>query len=89
MANSHATTPKNRSADAQSRDCYDRLVSEIATLECVRATLSEWDQSDRDDKSENISSAELVLTNLIKRLYGLARDVEKLQDLVEGEVAHG
>jgi hypothetical protein len=60
-------------------NCYDRLVSEIATLECVRAALSEVDSP--DNKSGNISSAELVLTQMIARLYRLSDDVMSMQEM--------
>lgn len=76
-------------------DCYGRLVSEIATLECVMATLSGWDLMGQPTDGEcRIGSAELVLRQLIGRLNDLAGDLQSMQDQllprIEAEVAsHG
>jgi hypothetical protein len=70
-------------------DCYDPLVSEIATLECVLATLSEWDLAGQPTGNGcHIASAELVLRDSIKRLHNLVGDVESMQSRIESEVAH-
>jgi hypothetical protein len=74
--------------ETKTLDCYDRLVSEIATIECVRATLSEWDLSDRTDKDGNIANAELVLSESLKRLCDIVGDVESMQSRIELEVAN-
>jgi hypothetical protein len=69
--------------------CYDRLVVQIATLECVRAALSEWDLSGRPtDQTCRIGSAELVLLQSIEALHDITGDVCDVQSLIEkvGEV---
>jgi hypothetical protein len=96
MANINSTL-KNRTKSAavpvpargDAPDCYDPLVSEIAVLECVLATLSEWDLSGQPtDHGCHIGSAELVLRQSIKRLHNLCGDVESMQSRIERGVAH-
>jgi hypothetical protein len=89
MATIQSTTPKSRKSAAapvltrvDTPDCYDPLVSEIATLECVLATLVAWDLSDGEKPS--IGSAELVLRQSIERMHDIVHDVLTIQ-----EVAHG
>lgn len=66
---------------------YDRLVTEVATLECVLATLVAFDMCDAEKPS--IGSAELVLRESIKRLHRLECAVEKLEDRAAAEVSNG
>jgi hypothetical protein len=74
-----------KSAAPKVPSCYDSLVSEIATLECVQATLSEWDFAGQPTGRDcRIGSAELVLRETIKRLHNLVGDVERLQSQVDG-----
>lgn len=62
-------------------NCYDRLLVQIATLECVLATLSEWDLSGQPtDRSRKIGSAELVLRESIKALHDINADVSSLEE---------
>jgi len=100
MAKSDSTLkkrPKSAAApETKTLDCYDRLVSEIATLECVRATLSEWDLAGQPtDDGCRIGSAELVLRQSITRLHELVGAVENMQcrqllSQIEAEAAtHG
>jgi hypothetical protein len=70
--------------ETKTLDCYARLVSEIATLECVQATLSEWELAGQPTGHDcHVGSAELVLCQLIRRLNELAGDVENMQDRLE------
>lgn len=60
--------------------CYDSLVSEIATLECVYATLSEWDLAGQPTGTGcRVGSAELVLLGTIERLHILVGTVESME----------
>lgn len=78
---------KDEGSDAAARDIsirtdggiYDRLMSEIAALDCVWATLSAWDLAGRptDDKCR-IGSAELALCESLDRLQKLAAAVDDL-----------
>ena len=62
--------------------CHDRLVTQIATLECVLGVLVQWDLSGRPtDKNCRIGSAELVLRESIDAMYDIAENVETLQRL--------
>jgi hypothetical protein len=73
-------------------NCYDRLVVQIATLECVLGVLEQWDLSGRPTgKDCRIGSAELVLRQSIEALHYLNGDVENLQGLIDKlrEASHG
>lgn len=60
--------------DKPSESCYDRLVVQIAALECVAATLSEWDLAGQPIGKEcRIGSAELVLRQSIGALHQMAQ----------------
>jgi hypothetical protein len=78
--------PRDPPSRAETPECCDRPVAEIATLELVLATLSEWDLSGRPtDNSCHIGSAELVLRESIQRLNNLVGDVETIQSVVAKE----
>jgi hypothetical protein len=58
---------------------YDRLVCEIANLECVLGTLSEWDLAGKPTGTEcRIGSAELSLRGSISRLHALLGSVSEV-----------
>lgn len=85
-------TPKNRAYSAaklelKTFDCYDRMVSEIASLKCVLNVLEVHDLS--GGRCGQIASAELVLRETIDRLDELSGDVENLKDAaIAREVAN-
>ena len=59
---------------------YDRMFYEVATLECICATLSEWDLAGQPtDAKCRIGSAELSLRQSIGRLHQLTAAVEDLK----------
>ncbi len=63
---------------------YDRLIVQISALECVLATLSEWDlQGQPTGKNCRIGSAELVLREAIETLHKITGDVGSLEDWSE------
>jgi hypothetical protein len=67
------------SSNSQTETVYSDLVSEVATLECVHATLSEWDLAGQPTGEEcKIGSAELVLRQSIRRLNDIVRDVSNI-----------
>lgn len=70
--------------------CYSSLVEELATLECVHATLVAWDLADSGNAEKpNIGSAELVLRGAISRLHDIAGEVFDLQDAAPArEISH-
>jgi hypothetical protein len=73
MSNSQTKTP-----------VYNRFVSELAVLECVRATLSEWEHAGQPTGSEcKISSAELALSLSITRMYDLLSDIANVEMVSE------
>jgi hypothetical protein len=64
--------------------CCDRLITQIATLDCVLGVLEQWDLSGRPiDKDCRIGSAELALRQIIETLHDIAGDVSHTEDLVE------
>ena len=62
-------------------DCCGRLVSEVATLSCVRATLVAWDLADETAAIGRpcIASTESVLQECIKRLHDIVFEIHRLQ----------
>lgn len=64
------------SAEKPAESRGDQLVVEIATLECVMSTLSEWDLSGRPTNNTcRIGSAELLLRQSIEALHNIAGDI--------------
>jgi hypothetical protein len=59
---------------------YERFVREIAVLECVRATLSEWEHAGMPTGTEcKVSSAELALSRSIARMEELLSDIANME----------
>jgi hypothetical protein len=77
--------PKSQKPDAaparqQETPCYDRLVAELAALECVLGTLQANSLS--DGQTGSVASAELVLRDSLNRLTTRAGDVLTMQERV-------
>jgi hypothetical protein len=63
---------------------YERFVRELAVLECVRATLSEWEHAGMPTGTEcKVSSAELALSRSITRMYDLLSDLADVEMVSE------
>lgn len=68
---------------------YVRFVRELAVLECVRATLCEWEHAGQPTGSEcKISSAELALSLSITRMYDLLSDLANVEMVSEMALDH-
>jgi hypothetical protein len=68
---------------------YERFVRELAVLECVRATLSEWEHAGMPAGTEcKVSSAELALSRSIARMYDLLSDIANVEMVSEMALDH-
>jgi hypothetical protein len=90
MQMASTSVPKNRrnsaaSLEPKTPDCFDRLVAEISTLECVHQSLVAHDLS---GGRTHLGSVEHVLGAIIGRLYEITEDVETLTKRISTQAAH-